>query len=308
MTNNSNENGRSNSAMRRAGHDFGRRYYEDSVAASSEDPGGTADGYDYSGYDSHMATRIGDEEDYDPRTDRLREIHEGRHRSDGDHKIREDGRDKRHVLKAICSDLAISNSQKDLVVSTVEGFDMSIFGGQKEIVRVTLGTIAVLVDERGNSSPQSYDDLVSRSEEFRLICEVHDISMSDLATVKDIVREALDNGEVDIDTGTGLRDPALPEPTPPWEIDDEYWDLRPAGYWAKIARSWHHVDNELKEAVPDEYRDLVDRLRRWEPWKINKERTTQKTESKAVESTGEMKADMESEIVELLKEMEVDTE
>ncbi|MFC6907188.1 hypothetical protein [Halalkalicoccus tibetensis] len=125
-----------------------------------------------------MATRIGDEEDGDPRAERLRELHEGRHPSDGNPSVRESQRDKRRIAQAICSALPLADYEREIVVENVECVDMTRFGHQKSITRVTLGPVAVIVDQRLRSDVQCYEYLVSRSDEFRSLQEHHDISMT----------------------------------------------------------------------------------------------------------------------------------
>ena len=289
--NNSNKNSRLGPADGRM-EPPGRNRHDDSINASSEDLGGDRDGHEYSaGYDSHMATRIGDEEDRDDRVDRFRELHEGRHSSDGSHSVRESYRDKKRIAQAICSALPLTNPECALVVNTVENIDMSLFGNQKGITRVTLGIVAVLIDERGRDSPQCLEDLVSRSDKFRSLRERHEISMSDLTTVKGIVRGALDGGGVDFKPSWSTRDPALPGPTSPNELPEEYWEAKSPEYWANVAKGWQYEPDEWKESIPKEYRSLIDRLRHWEPWKIIAKRSAEKIEAEAAELVAEIEAD-----------------
>ncbi len=247
----------------------GRTSYDDSIDASSDDPGGTEHGYLFSaGYDSSMATRIGDEENFDPKAERLRELHEGRHRSDGEHSVRESYRDKERLSQSICSVLPLASHERQKVISVVQQIDFSQLGSQKALIKAILGTVAVVIDERERDA-ESYEDLVSRTDEYRSICDSHEISMSDQSTVKSKVREALDEREVVIPQGEELpnRDPALPGPTALDERPDIYWEEKPSQFWVKIAKNWEHRPAELKEGFPERYREHVDLLRKWEPWK-----------------------------------------
>lgn len=243
----------------------GRTRHDDSINASSDDPGGSphVDAYK-AGYDSPMATRIGDEDDGDGDVERLRELHDGRHRSDGELSTRQSRWDKTRIAEAICSDLPLAQHERDKVVSVVERLDFSKFGQQKGLEGVTLGVVAVVVDERHRQRVDG--DIVSFTDDYREICDSVGVSMSDLATIKKIVREALDNGDVTMGPLESRRDPLLPGPTPVEEYPREYWDGRPPERWASNAKNWSELPEEFKEAVPDKYRDLIENLRKWEPW------------------------------------------
>ena len=242
----------------------GRTPNDDSIDASSEDPDRTQDGYSFSaGYESSAATRIGEDEESDH--DRLRELNEGRHRSDGEHSVRESRRDKGRIAQAICSSLPLANREKQKVTGVVKQIDYSCFGNQKGIPRVTLGVVAVVVDEQ-HRDISDISDLVQRTDEFRSVREAHDISMSDIVTIKEKVRDAIQENEglVTVADKKPMRDPALPDPTP--EKPPQYWEECSPQYWVNLAKSWERLADELKEAVPDQYRERVDQLRRWKPW------------------------------------------
>lgn len=247
----------------------GRVPDDDSIDASSEDPRGTDQGYLFTGYDSEAATRIGNENaENSDQVERLRQLNEGRHRTDGNHSIREHRRDVNRLLETICSSLPLSSPEREKVDSVVHGLNFERFGYQKGIPRVILGTVAVVIDERHRAHGGDLDSLVSRSDEFRSIRDSLDLSMSDLSTIKETVREELNEGNVRIATGPKVpkRDPALPGPTPIDEQPDFYWENFSAERWAKTAQEWGRLPENLKEAVPDEYRDRIDLLQRWEPW------------------------------------------
>lgn len=246
----------------------GRTRHDDSINASSDDPGGNAHEDAYSaGYDSPMATRIGDEGDGDDDAQRLRELHDGRHHSDGDLSARQSQWDKRRVAEAICSSLPLAQHERDKVLSVVESLDFSKFGQQKGLERVTLGVVAVVVDERHRQRDDVDGEIISFTDEYREMCDSLDVSMSDLATIKGIVREALDEEDATVWRRDPRRDTLLPEPTPMDEYPREYWDERNAEYWVRNAKTWSRLPDEFKEAIPGEYRDLIENLRKWEPWK-----------------------------------------
>lgn len=249
----------------------GRVPGQDSIEASQEHNPRDDDGFDFTGYDSQMATRIGDETDDDPRVERLRELHEGRHQSDGEHSAREAERDKVRIAQAICSGLPLALREREHVVSAIKILDLDRFGNQKNITKVTLGLVVVIADEQYRSDADDLDQLVSYSEEFRTIRDKHDISMSDLKTVKRIAREQLEKQHVPVSSEIRRRDPALPGPTAADDLPRQYWEELSAQAWASIARSWERHPQTYKEAIPDDYRETVDLLRRWEPWEEDNE-------------------------------------
>ena len=292
----------------------GRTPNDASIDASSVGADRTEDGYSFTaGYDSSMATRIGTETSDDAYTDRLRELHEGRHQSDGEHSVRESQRDKKRLAQAITSPLPLASHERDKVIHIVQNIDYTRFGQQKGIVGVTLGVVAVVIDERVRS-PQSLDEVVARSDQFRGVCDSNDISMSDLTTIKEKVREALEEGDVRIIEGEGIvkRDPALPGPTPLKDRPDDYWENLSAEYWAWLAQNWDGRRIVNKDAIPEEYRRRIDQLRRWAPWEG--EEKTPEPNQKITESMQEDLADrplieeVEKEAEELLAEMDEDDE
>jgi hypothetical protein len=284
----------------------GRTHHDDSVNASSDDPGGDAHEDAYTaGYDSPMATRIGDEDDGNDDAERLRKLHDGRHHSDGDLSTRQSRWDKRRVAEAICSSLPLAQHERNKVLSVVKSLDFSKFGQQKGLERVTLGVVAVVVDERHRQHDDVDGDIVSFTDEYREMCDSLEVSMSDLATIKGIVREALDEGDATVWQREPRRDTHLPEPTPVDEYPREYWDERHSEYWVRNAKAWSRLPDEFKEAIPEEYRSLIEHLRKWEPWEDGEDSGNQDREDESVstESThtddiGELLDDMNRESAE----------
>lgn len=254
------------------GPEAGRTFDDNSVDASSEDPRGTDHGYIYSGYDTPAATRIGDERRADG-AERLRELNEGRHQAVGDYSSRQAERDKKRISEAVCSDLPINTHEKEVVVGVIGQLDFEQFGNQKELAGVSLGTAAVVVDEyqRDGGTGETPDTILRFSDEYSSVRESLELSMSDLNTIKQTVREQLESGAVQLSKTVGVsqRDPALPEPTPLSERPDEYWDNKTAEDWEKIAKGWERIPRSDREAIPDRHRQLVERLRMWKPWEWN---------------------------------------
>jgi len=277
----------------------GRTHLDDSINASSNNPGGSPHEDAYSaGYDSPMATRIGDERDGDDDAERLRQLHDGRHHSDGDLATRQSQWDKTRIAEAICSDLPLADHERDKVISVVESLDFSTFGQQKGLEGVTMGVIAVVVDEYHRQHEDVAGEIVSFTDEYRQICSSLDVSMSDLGTIKDLVREALEEGDATIGRREPRRDPNLPEPTPMEEYPRKYWDNRDSEYWVDRAKAWSRFPDEFKEAIPDDYRHLVQNLRRWEPWTETESEPAQDEapRSSAPEDVEQVLDDLEAEL------------
>ena len=251
----------------------GRVPNDDSIDASSEDPRGTDQGYIFTGYDTEAATRIGDETDTESaRVRRFRRLNEGRHRSDGAHSIRESQRDKGRIIEAICSSLPLAPHEREKVRHVVEELEFERFGYQKGLVPVILGTVIVVVDER-HRDVEDMDDTISWSDEFRQTCDAHDITMSDLGTVKEEVRYQMIIYDIRIPHGRKLpkRDPSLPDSTSLNERPKVYWDIYPSTYWGALAQYWERAADDLKNAIPEEYRKRIEQIRRWEPWNDEEE-------------------------------------
>ncbi|WP_226013590.1 hypothetical protein [Halomicrobium salinisoli] len=245
----------------------GRTPGEDSFDASSNDPDRGDVGYSFSaGYESQAATRIGDEETRDDKAEKLRKYHEGRHQSDGEHSAREAERDKKRVSQAICSTLPLAKHEREAVVNAVSNLDLDRFGNQKAIAKVTLGVVVVLVDEQHRADADDIDQCVSFSDEFRDVRDTHGVSMSDLSTIKRIAREQLEEQSVSTMPATKRRDPALPGPRGPRDLPRQFWDALPATEWVRIAQNWDDQPEAYKDSIPDDYRETIGLLRKWEPW------------------------------------------
>jgi len=246
----------------------GRVPNDDSIDASSEDPRGTDQGYIFTGYDTEAATRIGNKTDVESdQIERFRRLNEGRHRSDGKHSIRESRRDKERIIEAICSSLPLASHEQNKVTHVVEALEFERFGYQKGLVPVILGTVVVVIDER-DRDVEDMEDTISWSDEFRQICDSHSITMSDLGTVKEEVRYQMIIHDIRIPHGKKLpkRDPSLPSSIPLNERSQVNWDSLPSTYWGNLARYWEREPDDIKNAIPEEYRKRIEQIRRWEPW------------------------------------------
>jgi len=283
--------------------DPGRRWFHGAVEKPADEFGGPENDYDYrSGPEMTAATGIDPdqkEDNLDPqqkrRYEKLHRYNDFRHENDranDDLPERQHAWDMQRIPQAITSQLPISERQRGQIVETVQHLDFSTFGPQRGVERVTLGVAAVLVmDEREkqfNKSDRTVDELpeefwLPRTDEFRHIQKAHDVSMSDLNTIKGIIREQLDGRIHDSPHIGPFRDPHLPKMTAA-DRPDEYWEEKYSHHWHLLARHWEHHSDEYEEALPERWLELTERLRHWEPWNMDYptwglgEETTESTE------------------------------
>jgi len=281
----------------------GRTPNSDSLDASREENPRDDNGYNYTGFESPAATKIGDETDGGPEIERLRKHHEGRHQSDGEHSAREAERDKERVAQAICSALPLNRREREHVVAAIKTLNLDRFGNQKSITKVTLGLVAVLADENYREGVEELDQLVRRSEEFREIRDKHEISMSDLNTVKEIVRDLLGDQSVPVNSEVTRRDPALPRPTTLSDVPTQYLEELSAESLVSIARIWDRKPEGYKDAIPPEYKERIRLLRKWQPWTDDDEPEVQDTASPPDKSIDLDDEDLIAEAEELINEM-----
>jgi hypothetical protein len=248
----------------------GRTQYDDSVAASSSDDGRSDEGYEFeTKSEMSAATQVGKEGD-DHYDDWFQTVNDNRDRYEGSLGKRQNEWDKKRISEAICSQLPISDLQREKVLNAMELMNMERFGQQKAIERVCLGTTAVIVNEERVDQADSLEEVTSLTweDEFKAITEPHGISMSDMGTIKEIVREELEDKMLMPVTVGAKRDPNLPKMSTS-DLPDEHWDRFSPRVWEQVARSWEEQDEEYREAVPDDYRDLIQLLRNWEPWNLS---------------------------------------
>lgn len=96
----------------------------------------------------------------------------------------------------------------------------------------------------------------------------------------------------------------LPEPTPMEEYPRKYWDNCEPEYWVDRAKAWSRLPDEFKEAIPDDYRQLVQKLRRWEPWEKTKTEPAQDEALDNLEAELDLDEEVEKEAEQLLNELE----
>lgn len=261
----------------------GRTRNDDSIDASSENLGGTRTGRDYSaGHEMSAATNVGKPDERGSYDEKLHRINDGRHQTDGTLSHRQSDWDKKRITQAICSDLPISKRQRETVVAIMEGLDLDRFGHQKAIERVCLGVVAVIVNDtrvRLASDPEEVT-LITWEDEFQDIAAKYDVSMSDLSTIKQTVRDELDDMSPEPSNEGVKRDLDLPKVTPS-ERPDEYWEHRSSQYWVSLAYTWERRDDDIKDALPADKRERVNLLRKWKPWEREDNSETKRQDDEA---------------------------
>lgn len=158
------------------------------------------------GYDPFGETRVGVGAGQG-KTDRLIRLNEGRHHSDGDHSTREAARDKKRITESFCSALDVTTYQQHRAVTAMTQMNLDRFGQQKQIEKVALCTICVIVDRERrhyflNGDPPSEIDFsqvdeqdfptrCSQEDEFQALCSQYGVSDKDHYSVTQLVQREL---------------------------------------------------------------------------------------------------------------------
>lgn len=208
-----------------------------------------ADGYFH--YETPAAGQIGESGD---EHDRLRELNEGRHRSDGRFAVRQSQWDKKHVTQIFCSQLGLTRPQRDGVMDAMESLDFSKFGSQRAIETVALGVIRYVVNkDRVERNPDA--TWVSHEDQFKELMDDCDVSMSNLTTVKEVALEQIPN--LQAGQSTPKRDPTLPSGDSQ-NRSAEWWEEHLDSYYADLDEDeWNEVPDAFVEAIPAEHHDRV---------------------------------------------------
>lgn len=159
-----------------------------------------------SGYDSFGETRVGIGT-AQGKLKRLIRLNEGRHQSDGSHSAREAARDKKRITESLCSALGVTTYQQRRAISAMSQMNLDRFGQQKQIEKVGLCTISVIVDRDrshyflgGNDpsdidlsgvSQQDYPNRFSQQEDFQTLCSQYGVSKRDRYSVSQLVKKEL---------------------------------------------------------------------------------------------------------------------
>lgn len=267
--------------------DPGRTRHDDSEDASSEDTERTDTGYQFTGYETGSATRVGKPGD-DGYSKHLERLNEGRDSTDSPLSPQQHEWDKKRFSQAICSALPISKREREQVIAAMEEIEPERFGHHKRIEKVCLGVVSVIVDKERSKQIDDPDELtlIQWEEEFKEIREREGVSMGDLSTIKQTVHDELGSHPPEPNPAGIRRDTNLPK-TSPSELPDEYWQKREASYWESLAKGWEYRREEFKEALPKDKRERIELLRKWEPWKRDDEPTNEQPQQREQDPTFE---------------------
>jgi|AntRauMinimDraft_4_1070384.scaffolds.fasta_scaffold06511_1 hypothetical protein len=158
------------------------------------------------GYDPLGETRVGIGTATGKFTRQIR-LNEGRHQSEGGHSAREAARDKKRITESFCSALDVTAYQQGRAISAMSQLNLDRFGQQKQIEKVALCAIGVIVDRDrrhyflGGKDPsevdlsgvdlQEYPDRFSQQETFQKLCTQYGVSKADHYSVSQLVKQEL---------------------------------------------------------------------------------------------------------------------
>jgi len=158
------------------------------------------------GYDSFGETRVGIGTAKGD-INRLIRQNEGRHQADGNHSKREAARDKKRITQSLCSSLVITPYQQQQAISAMAKMNLDHFGQQKQIEKVALCTINVVVNyDREqyflNGKDRSEINLASiptdqfptkleQQTNFSSLCDDHNLSKKDHYSIIQLVKREL---------------------------------------------------------------------------------------------------------------------
>lgn len=223
------------------------------------------------GYTVDSATVVGEpaREDSPVDHERLQKLNAGRHPTDGSYSNRESGRHKLKVAESICSALDLNPAEQEGISRIMDALDLTRFGRVKAIEIVTLGVIRDWVTERRlEHTPDSVDPeniWISWTDEFQDMMEAHEISMSDLTTVKRVFREQYDlKARRSVYRGgpAPTVDPNLPRSSKPLseqseEVRTAFFENRQEKFEEKPDEYWENAPDEFVEMVPESFQYLL---------------------------------------------------
>jgi hypothetical protein len=216
-------------------------------------------------YKTPDATSIGTASERDERDERLQEVNEGRDRFSDDHAVRMHSVDRSRIIGALCSSLPISDTERELAISTFADLDLDQFGNQKAVEKVALATIRHVVDTRRVEYGADFESLLRGSEEYQVVKDSVLLNERGFMKLCNAVSDAIERCSRSPSLAQG-PDPNLPDAYPKYDYPDKYWNNLSAERWAGIAETWDHQPRKFRGSIPEEYLSLIDRLQRWEPW------------------------------------------
>jgi hypothetical protein len=157
------------------------------------------------GYEPVGATSIGTESERRRHTkfshlrtpaDRLSELNEGRHHSDGSLGARLARLDKKRITQSYCSEFKITSFQRDEAVRAMLLLNLDDFGQHKRIEKVALTVIRILVNYNRFSQLRKIDaDRISETEEFKELAENVGLDKRTMTRLSTRIKEELKSVE-----------------------------------------------------------------------------------------------------------------
>jgi hypothetical protein len=254
------------------------------------------------------ATSVGpyDKKELDEHEQRLNRRNEGRDEDDFSQRMHEFDRER--IIEALCSSLPVSRPETEAAKSQFEELELDQFGNQKAVRKVAFATIRHVVDQRRLDHGADWEDLLRESKEYR---EVKSRVLSDdrgfmkLCSKVSMAIERVPLGP-EFSTTIPGRDPSLPESRRSRNRSGQHWDLFSPEAWEHAARNWDSQPEYVREKVPDEYRELIEQLRRWEPWEETNQEEEEPVNAESESNTSE--ATHTERVEELLDELEKEIE
>lgn len=123
---------------------------------------------------SAAATRIGSNSERDGDRERLSQLNNGRHRSDGQHSARAAKWDKQRITEALCSRLELSSLQENEAARMMKELDLDAFGSEKSLEKVALAVIKFVVN-RDRAEQGSLEHRISEDDTFQKLVSEFDL-------------------------------------------------------------------------------------------------------------------------------------
>jgi len=153
------------------------------------------------GYDPSGDTRVGIGSAGGDATKLIRH-NEGRHRSDGNHSVREAARDKKRITQSFCSALDVTPFQQREAVAAMGRLNLDRFGHQKRLEKVALATIKVIVErdrfhrfrqssELATLDAEKLPDRMLDEDQYCDLLDQYDVSRKDLYSASQLVKREL---------------------------------------------------------------------------------------------------------------------
>lgn len=264
-------------------------------------------------YETPNATSIGTAEERTDREERLQEVNEERDRHSDGFAERMHYADRGRIIEALCSSLPVSKMEMELAVSAFEDLALDQFGNQKAVEKVAFATIRHVVDKRRREHGAGWKNLLRTSDEYQASKDRVLPNERGFMKLCNKVSDAIEHDPIVPQFSTTIpgRDPNLPDTYPRKTPSGENWDQLSAMAWEYIARNWDSHPEQARKQVPDEFRDLIERLRRWEPWtekdRENKPRSPDGSEQENTPQESISEEKLEELLDELAEEVEKDS-